>query len=191
MATALTLLACAVGALGWPLPDRTPSGWQVTDVPAPLLAVVVGGAVLCLALAAGLVHLRAFGSPLAAGAWLALVVATAGALVWHALFLAALVDTGDGPVIPVFDGLLTSVPAFVVGLGTRRHGRAVQTRAVLATAVATLPLVGLGWSLTDGTTGLLPALSGGVYSATVFGVLPVVVALAVTRAAAPGVGREE
>jgi hypothetical protein len=78
------------------------------------------------------------------------------------------------------------VPAFVVGLVTRRYGQAVQTRAVLATAVATLPLVGLGWSLTDGTTGLLPALSGGVYSTTVFGVLPMVVALAVTRAAGSG-----
>jgi hypothetical protein len=185
VATGLTLLACVVGAAGWPLPDRTTSGWQVADVPASLLAVVAGSAVVCLAVAAVLVRPRAFGSPLAAGTWLALVVAAAAALVWHAIFLAALVDTGDGPVIPVFDGLLTFVPAFVVGLVTRPYGLAVQTRAVLATAVATLPLVALGWSLTDGTTGLLPALSGGVYSTAVFGVLPMVVALAVTRAAGP------
>jgi hypothetical protein len=108
VATGLTLLACAIGAVGWPLPDRTTSGWQVAHVPAPLFAVVAGSAVVCLGVAAVLVRPRAFGSRLAAGAWLALVVAAAFALVWHAIFLAALVDTGDGPVIPVFDGLLTS-----------------------------------------------------------------------------------
>ncbi|MGY1689790.1 hypothetical protein [Geodermatophilus sp. SYSU D01105] len=153
-------------------------------MPPTLLALVTGTAVACLAVGAGLLRPVPRGAPLVAATWVGLVVVTAAALVWHDLFLAALVDTG-GPVIPVFDGLLTFVPAFVVGLVTRRHGREVQGRAIRATAVVTLPLVGLGWSLTDGTTGLLPALGGGVYATVVFGLLPLLVAGAVTRAPGP------
>ncbi len=181
MAGALTVAASVAGALGWPVPDRTASGWQVTDVAPSLLLLVVGSAVVCLVVAAVLVRPATLGSALAAGTWWAMAVAAAAALVWHGVFLAALDATG-GPVIPVFDWLFAFVPAFVVALASRRHGRAAQLRAALGTGVVTLPLVGLGWSLTDGSTGVLTAVLGGLYGAALFGLGPLAVATVLTLA---------
>ncbi|NEK58338.1 hypothetical protein GCU56_10690 [Geodermatophilus sabuli] len=179
VAGALTVAAGLAGALGWPVPDRTTSGWQVADVAPSLLLLVAGGAALCLVVAAVLVRPATLGSPLATGAWWAMAVVAAAALVWHDLFLAALNDTG-GPVIPVFDWLFAFVPAFVVALAGRRHGRAVQLRAAVGTGVVTVPLVALGSALTDGSTGVLTALAGGLYGAILFGVGPLAVATLLT-----------
>jgi hypothetical protein len=110
-----------------------------------------------------------------------LVVAAAAALGWHAVYLAALSGQGD-PVIPVFDWLFAFVPALVAGLVTRRHGRVPWWHAVLGTAAVTLPMTGLSWSLDDGTAGVVEPLGAGLYSAAVFGLVPLLVAMALTRA---------
>jgi hypothetical protein len=180
--TALTLLACAAAARGWPLPVSTPSGWRVSAVPPSLFTLVAGTAVLCLAVATGLVRPAGLGSRAVAGTWCLVAAAAAAALGWRDVLLAAVDATGDS-VVPELDGGLVFAAALLAGLLTLRRGRDVQLTAVLGTAVVTLPLVGLGWSLTDGTTGLVTALSGGVYAVGVFGVLPVLLAVALSRVA--------
>ena len=182
----LTVAACLGAALGWPLPERTLSGWQVTAVPASLLALITGTAVVCVLVAAALVRPASLGSPAAVGTWWAVTVAAAAALVWNDLYFAAL-STGDGgAVIPVFDWMFTFVPAVVVGAVTRRLGRPRQLRAVLGTAVVAVPLLGLSWAVTGESGAVVDNLLGGIYGAVIFGVVPLLLAFLVTRAPASG-----
>jgi hypothetical protein len=179
-ALALTVLASAVGALGWAAPERTPSGWQIADVPGDLLALVVISGIACLAVAALLARPWSWRAPVAAVVWWALGLATVLALVWNDLYVAALGTADDGPVIPVFDWMFTFVPALVAALVTRRRGRPAQLRAGLGTAVVSLPMVALGWALYSAPDGFVAGLGDGLYTAAVFGVVPLVIALAST-----------
>ncbi len=179
IAVALTALACVVGALSWPAPTRTSSGWQVADVAPSLLAVVVGTGLVCLAVAAALVLPRTLGSRLAARTWWVMAVASVLAQVWNDLYFAAL--DGSGPIIPVFDWLFTFVPALVVGVVGRRHGWAAHLRGTIGTAVVGLPMLGLGWALASQQDSLSSALADALSTTAFFGVLPLVVAIVVTR----------
>jgi hypothetical protein len=180
-AVALTCVAAAVGALvAWPSPERTTSGWQVADVPPSTAGLVLGAAVLCLALAAALVRPRSLPGRLAPATWWSLALASAFALAWNAAYSAALSAAVVGAVIPVFHWLFTFVPALVAGLTTRAAGSRAQLRATLGTAVVTLPLFALGWALLASSGGLV-ALLGALYSTALLGVVPLVVAVAATR----------
>jgi hypothetical protein len=181
-AVALTVVACLLGSLVWPLPERTLSGWQIADVPPSLFVLITGTAIGCLALVAALVRPASLGTRLARATWWALGFVSVFALIWNDLYFAALAGTEDGAVIPVFDWLFTFVPALVAGLVTRRRGRATQLRSAVGTAVVTLPMLGLGWSLTGRDASILRALSEGVYAAAVFGVVPLLIAIVLTRA---------
>ena len=174
--------AALVGTLGWAVPRRSTSGWQVTAVPAELLAVLLATAAVCAAVAAVLTRPARFG-PAVAVTWWALTAAAGSALVWEALYLASLRD--DGGVIPVLDWLPTFVPALLVGVVARRHGRAAHLRATTGIAVATLPLSALGWALSSGEgTGV--ALAGAIWSTGLLGAVPLAVAVLLTRVRRPG-----
>jgi hypothetical protein len=179
VAVVLSALACLLGALRWPVPTRTTSGWQVADVSPSLLAVVAGTGVVCLVVAAVLVRPLTLGSRLVAAAWGLLTVASVLAQVWNDLYLAALADTGG--VIPVFTWVFTFLPALLVGLVARRHGWAVHLRATVGVAIVTLPMLALGWALAAQSERLWHALAGGLYTAAVFGVLPLLAAGYLTR----------
>ena len=140
---------------------------------------MIGTGVVCLAVAAALVTPRTLGSRPATATWWTLAVASLLAQVWNDLYFAALAETGG--IIPVFDWLFTFVPALVVGLVVRRRGLATHLRATIGTAVVTLPMLALGWALAARADSLLQALAGGLYTAAFFGVLPLVVAIAITR----------
>ncbi|WNV73571.1 hypothetical protein [Geodermatophilus sp. DSM 44513] len=185
VAALLTGAAATVGALGWPAPERTLSGWQVADVPPATLLVVAGTALVSLAAATVLVRPATLPAWAAATWWL-LVLASVFALGWNAVFSAAL-STDDGPVIPVFHWLFTLVPALVVGLQLRRAGARALLRGALGTAVVTLPLFALGWALLtssgspDGLSGALAGVPDTVRVTAVLGVVPLLLAVAATR----------
>lgn len=178
-AIALTVVASALGALGWPSPVVTGSGWQVAEVPPRLLALLGTVGLGSLVVAALLVRPWSWRAPVAAVVWWVLVLLSVFAGVWNDLYYAAL-SGSDGPIIPVFDWLFTFLPALLAGLVTRRHGRPVQLQAGLGTAVVSLPLLGLGTSLYDAPDGFVAGLSGGVFTATVLGCLPLAIALALS-----------
>ncbi|MGY1858008.1 hypothetical protein [Modestobacter sp. SYSU DS0290] len=181
LAAAAVLLTAAVGVVGsldWPAPRRTLSGWQVADVPASLLALVVGAALVCLAVAALLTRPWALGSTAATATWGALAVAAAFAQGWNDVYFAALSD--EGGVIPVFDWLFTFVPVLLVGVAARSLGRRAHLRATVGMGVLTLPMLALGWAL-YGDAGLTEALFGSLYAAAIFGAVPLLIALAITR----------
>lgn len=172
----LTVLATLVGALDWEAPRRTLSGWQVADVPAGLAVAVVATGLVCLAVGAALTRPEQLGRPVAVVWWLLGVLAVA-AHVWNDLYFAALGgDPSFGPIIPVFDGFFTFLPALVVALVAIPRGRAQQLRAGLGTAVIGVPLLALGWALYDSSSGF----AGAVGPTLFFGVAPVAVALALT-----------
>jgi hypothetical protein len=178
----LTVGAALLGTLGWAVPTRTSSGWQVTDVPAGLLAVLLGTAGVSLVVAALLARPDRLGRAVAV-TWWAMAAAAVFALVWNDLYLAAL-KGGGGAIIPVFDWLFTFVPALVVGLVARRLGPAAHQRATLGIAVLTLPMSALGWAVTSAAdTG--PALTGALYTAGIFGAVPLAMAVFLTRARRP------
>lgn len=178
------VLTCATTVLGalvpWPSPARTTSGWQVADVPASTAGLVAGAAVLCLVVAAVLVRPGSLPGRAAAVTWWVLALASAFALAWNALYSAALSAVASGAVIPVFHWLFTFVPAVVVGLTTRAAGPRAQLRATLGTALVTVPLFALGWALLL-SSDVLDAVHGALWSTAVFGVVPLVVAVAATR----------
>ncbi|MEU2350783.1 hypothetical protein [Modestobacter sp. NPDC049651] len=186
----LTVLAAVVGGLGWPAPRRSLSGWQVADVPAGLAVAVVATALVCLATAAALTRPERLGRAVAV-VWCVLALVAVGAHVWNDLYFAALgADPDFGPIIPVFDGFFTFLPALVVALVAIPRGRAEQLRAGLGTAVVGVPVLALGWSLYHAADGFWPAALGSLWPALVFGAAPVAVALALTvplnSRAAPG-----
>jgi hypothetical protein len=176
-----TVGAALVGTLGWAVPRRTTSGWQVTDVPGELLAVLIATAVACVAGAALLTRPGRIG-PAVAATWWVMAAAAAFALVWDDLYLASL--RGEGGIIPVLDWAFTFVPALVVGLVARRRGPEAHLRTTIGIAVLTLPLSGLGWAVTS-DEGTAVALAGAVYSAGLLGALPLAVAVLLTRPPRP------
>ena len=179
-AVGFTCLVAAVGALGsWASPERITTGWQVADVPPSLLGLTLATAGVCLAVAAILVRPRDLPGRVAPAIWWAAVVTAAAALVWHDLFLAALGRTGDAA-IPVIDWLFTLLPAAVVGLATRRAGSRTQLRAILGTAVVTLPLYALGWGLFSSAEGW-SAVTNTLRATGFLGVIPLLVAVVATR----------
>jgi hypothetical protein len=141
--------------------------------------MVVTTGLVCLAVAAVLVTPRTLGSRLATATWWVMAVTSVLAQVWNDLYFAALADTGC--IIPIFDWLFTFVPALVVGLVARRHGPAVHLRATIGIGVVTLPMLALGWGLAAQAGTLSHALAGGLYTSAFFGVLPLLVAVAITR----------
>ncbi|WP_164703236.1 hypothetical protein [Modestobacter sp. KNN46-3] len=173
----LSVLAMLVGSADWPAPRRTSSGWQVADVPAPLLTLLLVTAVLGLAVAVVLARPHRLGAAVTA-TWWAVAAAAGFALIWNDLYLTAL---GDGPIIPVFAWAFTFVPTLLVGLVARRGGRAVHLRATLGLAVLLLPLSALGWPLASDSRALI-SFFGGIYTVALFGVLPLVLAVVLTRA---------
>lgn len=181
LGVALTSAVTVLGALvPWPAPQRTGSGWQVAGVPASTAGLVAGAAVLCLVVAAVLVRPGSLPGRAPAVTWWVLALASAFALAWNALYSAALSAVASGAVIPVFHWLFTFVPALVVGLATRAAGPRAQLRATLGTAVVTLPLFALGWALLL-SSDVLDAVLGALWSTAVLGVVPLAVAVAVTR----------
>ncbi|MCZ2820154.1 hypothetical protein O2V63_07430 [Modestobacter sp. VKM Ac-2977] len=176
-ALSLSVLAMLVGSADWPAPRRTSSGWQVADVPVPLLTLLLVTAVVSLAVAVVLARAHRLGATVTA-TWWAVAAAATFALIWNDLYLTAL---GDGPIIPVFAWAFTFVPTLLVGLVARRGGRAVHLRATLGLAVLLLPLSALGWPLASDSRALI-AFFGGIYTVALFGVLPLVLAVVLTRA---------
>ncbi len=180
-AAVLTCAAAAFGALvAWPPPERTTPVWMVADVPPSTAALVVGAALVCLATGGVLVRPGSLPGRAAPVVWWLLALASALALVWNAVYSAALSAGFFGAVIPVFHWLFTFVPALVVGLVTRSAGSPAQLRATLGTAVVTLPLFALGWALLTPSGDLLGFL-GALYGTGVLGVVPLGIAVAVTR----------
>jgi hypothetical protein len=175
---ALSLAAAAVGALGWPSPTRTSTGWQVAEVPTSLLVLLLGAGLVCLAVAAVLSRPWQLPWPSAVVWWLFGVVAIA-AHTWNDLYYAALADPLGGAVIPVLDWLFTFVPALAVGLAAVPAGRPGQLRVGLGTAVVGVPLLTLGWSLFGAPQGFLPAALSSLWPGALLGAVPVVVALAI------------
>jgi hypothetical protein len=177
----LTTGAALLGTLGWEVPTRTTSGWQVTDVPAELLAVLIATAAVCLAVAALLTRPGELG-PAVVATWWGMAAAAALALVWNDLYFASL--RGDGGIIPVFDWLFTFLPALLVGLVARRRGRTAHLRATMGIAVLTLPMFALGWAITS-TADFGIAFAGALYTAGILGAVPLIVAVFLTRARRP------
>ncbi|WP_166503535.1 hypothetical protein [Modestobacter italicus] len=179
-AVGLTCATATVGALGtWASPERITTGWQIADVPPSLLGLTLATAVICLALAALMVRPRALPGRVLPAIWWAAVVTAAGALVWNDLFLAALGTTGDAA-IPVLDWLFTLLPAAVVGLATRGADVRTQLRALLGTAVVTLPLYALGWGLFSSAEDW-PAAINAVRVTALLGGIPLLITLVTTR----------
>ena len=174
----LSVAAALVGALGWPSPDRTSSGWQVAEVPTSLFALLLSAGVLCLGVAAALSRPWRLPVPTAVVWWL-FGLAAVGAHTWNSLYLAAMADPLGGALIPVFDGFFTFIPALVVGLAAIPAGPGAQLRAGLGTAVVGVPLLTLGWSLFNAPEGVLPAAGYSLWPGAVFGVAPAAVALVI------------
>jgi len=146
---ALTLLVSAAGLLEWPVPDFSSTSaweaaetWGVADVPGALWALVIGVAVLCVGVAVVLTA-RTAGldrrDPVTL-AWLGLLLLSAAALVWNALYAAVLSATSPGAIVPIFHWLFTFLPAVLAGSLFTRRGREARWAAALGTAVVTVPL---------------------------------------------------
>ncbi|WP_299957595.1 hypothetical protein [uncultured Modestobacter sp.] len=174
----LTVLAVLVASREWPAPQRTTSGWQVTDAPPSLLSLLVVAALVCLAVAAALARPHRLGVAVAV-TWWALAVVSVLALVWNDLYLAALGD--EGPVIPVFNWAFTFLPTLLVGLVARRRGPVAHRQATLGLALVVLPLFALGRPLA-GSDHDLSTVTDGLYTAALFGAVPFAIAWALTRA---------
>ena len=175
----LALAAATVGALGWPRPDRTSSGWQVADVPPSTFALLAGAGVVCLAVAAVFTRPWRLPLPTAVVWWLFGLIAVA-AQTWNNLYFAALADPGPVPIIPVFDGFFTFVPALVVALVAIPAGRRDQLRAGLGTAIVGVPLKALGWAVFGAPHGFWASVLSSLWPTAFFGIAPVAVALALT-----------
>ncbi|WP_448612931.1 hypothetical protein [Modestobacter sp. URMC 112] len=183
-AAALTVLACLAGALGWPLPRG--EGWQPTGVAPDLLALVTGTALVCAAAAAALVRPAGLGGLPTVLSWWAVLLGSAVAGAWYDLTLAALARDADGAFIPVLDWLLPAAPAVLAARLVRRRGRATQLRAVLGTAVLSVPVLGLGWAVARAGEGFGAALGGGLWSAVLLGAVPVAAVLVFVGTRPPG-----
>lgn len=182
----LGLLTTMLGLLPWPQPLLVPgSTWLVADVPGPLWAFVLSTALACLGTAAVLLRQETglrFRSPVL-GAWLGLVVVAAAALVWNALYAAALSNRVFGGIIPIFHWLFTFTPALLAGWLFGGRGRRAGRVAALGTGVVTLPLFALSWSLFAGPDGFsLAGIAGLLYVTGVLSVAPLVAGVALAWA---------
>jgi hypothetical protein len=180
----LTLLVTGAGLLPWPRPALSQTtAWMVSDVPGPLWALVLGLAVLCIVVAST-VTARVLGTDRRDGAflaWSALVLVTAAALVWNALYAAALSTTSFGAVIPIFHWLFTFAPAVLAGGLFTRRGRRARMAAALGTGVVTVPLFHLfAMLLLPGSAA--PTLPGSLTLTAPLAVAPFVGAVALAGA---------
>ncbi|WP_156036500.1 hypothetical protein [Blastococcus sp. URHD0036] len=184
--TALGSAATILGLLQWPSPVWAGSagGWLIEDVPAALWVFVLAMTVACMATAVILTwrssSLRLRG--VAFWLWLVLTVLAAAALIWNALYSAALSTIAFGAIIPIFHWLFTFVPAVVAGLIFGGHDGRARTSAALNTGVVTVPLFAMSWALLA-SDGLSLAGVAGVFLITVrLGVAPLAVGVIFARA---------
>jgi hypothetical protein len=179
----LTVAAAGVGSLPWALPERVFGGWQVADVPGSLVALLVASTGVCLIAGTTLV-LRGARLRLAEPAaltWLAVVVVSAGALVFNALVLAADASQESGPVIPVFHWMFTLVPALLAGAVGATRGAAAATAAALGSGVVTLPLFTLGWALMASRFPFPSEVLAPLWNSLLLGVVPLLIGVAIAR----------
>ena len=139
----LTVLVTLVAAYPWPRPERAMTSiWQVSDVPVALWGLLVGTAAVCV-LSAVVLGPRGAGvrpGDPAVVAWKVLLLLAAAALVWNALYAAALSATSYGGLMPIFHWSFTLVPALLAGglFGSRE--RATRWAAAFGTGVVTVPM---------------------------------------------------
>ncbi len=183
----LTVGAVALGQRDWALPERVQGGFEVAAVPASLVALVLGVTAAGLLVGSWAVLGRRAVRPGDAVfvAWLVVSLLAAAALTWNALFLATDAASEPGPIIPVFHWMFTSVPAVLVGLVARSRGGAAAFATALGTGVVTLPLLGLGWSLLASREPALTGFGNALWLTATFGVLPLVIALAIVGSSSP------
>lgn len=177
-AVALGLVVPLLGLLPWPRPVWSPNfRWLVTDVPAPLWALILGTTAVCVVTAIVLTvraaDLRV--RDLVTWGWIALVLLAAAALVWNAVYAAALSTIEFGSPIPIFHWLFTFAPAVLAGWLFAQRGREARWVAALGTGVVTVPLFGLGWALLFlHPEPLLAAIAGTAQLTVTLGVAPLI-----------------
>jgi uncharacterized membrane protein len=157
---------------------------MVADVSPQLWAVIGGIAVACVGIAVALTRRTA---DLGAGhvesrAWLGLVVLAAAALMWNAIYAAALSTIDFGAPIPIFDWLFTFVPAVLAGLLFRRHDRRARQAAALGTGIVTVPLFALSWALLSSVGPWVAAVAAALVPTVVLGVAPLAGGVALAAA---------
>lgn len=182
----LSLVATMLGLLPWPQPVWVPaSTWLMIDVPGLLWAFVLSITLTCLGTAVVLLR-RETGLRLRDPvflAWLGLVMVAAAALVWNALYAAALSNRVFGAIIPIFHWLFTLTPAVLAGVLFNRRGRRARWAAALGTGVVTLPLFALSWALLSGPDGVsLPVIASLLQNTGILGVAPLVAGVALAGA---------
>jgi hypothetical protein len=188
----LTVGAVALGQRDRALPERVQGGFQVAALPASLVALVLGLTAAGLLVGGWAVLREGAVRPRDAVflAWLVVSLLAAAALTWNAFLLATLAASEPGPIIPVFHWMFTFVPAVLVGLAARRRGGTTASTAALATAAVSLPLLGLGWSLLASREPALTGFGTSLWNTAFFGVLPLVIALAIVASSSRG-GRDQ
>jgi hypothetical protein len=184
----LTVALTLLGTLAWPRPTWSVQAWRTFSAPPALWALLIASAVVCVLVAAVLTR-RALGAaargwPLAA--WTVLLVVAALALVWNAMYAAALSTIEYGAVIPVFHWLFTFVPAVLAGALFGRRGRQACLVAAIGTGVVTLPLFALGWALLVPAGLTIGAVLAVVWSTAILGVAPLVGGVALATAFGSG-----
>ena len=181
-ATALTVAACAVGALGRPRPDPG-HGSGTAGVPASLLALLLVASAVCLLAGAVLTRPASLGTRTAVATWWLLVVLSLAGSAQQTVWLTSL-DLWE-EAIPVFGWIYTALPAALVGLATARAGRSTHRRATLGTAVVTVPPVGLAWAVAAGADGFGSGLATGLWTAALLGAVPLAIAVVLTGRRVP------
>jgi hypothetical protein len=179
----LTVTATLLGARDWAVPERVPGGWQVAAVPGSLTALLAVTSGVCLLLAALLTApaARLRWTEPAGLAWLAVVLAATGALVFNALVSAANAEFTVGAVIPVLHWLFTLVPALLAGAVTAGRGAAAAAVGALGSGVVTVPLFALGWALMVSREPLSATVPDTLWVTAVLGAVPLGIAVLLAR----------
>lgn len=172
----LGLVTTLLGLLPWHRPVWAPSSaWMLTGVPGQMWLLVVGATLVCVVVAVLVTRRAVDMSPRRVTTWLwvGLLLLAAAALVWNALYDAALSTIDYGAAIPVFHWLFTFAPAVLAGV-IFSGGRDPRTRrsAALGTGVVTVPLFALSWGLTGPPGFSLAALVAAVLPTVVLGAAP-------------------
>lgn len=146
----LCLSGAVLSQLPGPRPvwSAEPARW-LTTVPGSLWLLIVGAAVLCVILAVvvtGRVVDLGRGH-MATWLWVGLLLLAAAALVWSALYDAALSTIDFGAPIPVLHWLFSFAPAVLAGAVFSGRDRTTRRWAALGTGVVTVPLFALSWGL--------------------------------------------
>jgi hypothetical protein len=176
----LGLSAAILGLLPWPRPvwSQT-SPWLVADMPGWLWGFLLVGALVCIGTAVVITRQQGYLSPrdVLTWAWLGLACVAAAALLWDALYAAALSTIDFGAPIPIFHWLFTFVPALLAGSLFRSRGRQARWTAALGTGVVTVPLFAVSWSLLS--PGLsLAGISSTLSATAILGVAPLAAGVA-------------